>query len=282
MNRLTGGPQANHFMVLASRPKVGKSMLVSGWLPWIAHQAAQQGKVVRVVTLETTMASYQSRSAAMLARLNDPLNIRRGMLNKDEVDRYYRALAKLRDLPIEYLSNERDLDMTPEQAMRDGASGVSLVDIRKFVAQRDTFLWVIDHIGLIATDTYSADRMVGITNGLTDLAHKFVGGIAITHLTRASVGGIPSIESLSSTDQLGRNADALYLIYRPFAVRTGLTPEQLATIDGFGGDPGAIFFKSRDEGAGTVGVVWKSGLASFVEADWEEDEIPLPTAPARR
>lgn len=257
---------------------------MSQWLPDLALQAKDKGKVVRVVTLETTMKTYQRRSAARLAKISDPLRIRKGLLEQEELKRYNLALKTLSQLPIRYLSNE--YDMSEEELMRVGSSAIGMSQIEDFIRQPDTFLWVIDHIGLINRKNIGSrndEQLAAIADRLAFISNRYVGGIGITHLNRESLdGGLPSFENIAGTDVLGRNAGALYFLWRPFFESRNRTPEDIAMMEAMGGDPGLLVFYSRDEGYGHTGIFWNKNLASFEESDIREEDLPRPGQGQRR
>lgn len=282
LNELTGGGQENVYTVFVSRPKIGKSMFWSGVVPAIAQQAKSVNKVVRIVTLETTMKAYQRRMAAMLGAIKNPLAIRRGRLSDEEVADYDKALKILAKLPIEYLSNERIVTnngfLTEEETMIEGGSTISMRDIWDFVKQPDTFMWIVDHTGLISERGMGIkDRTDTIADKLASLANRYVGGVAISHLNRASVGGgIPSIENIANSDKQGQNAGAIYLLTRPYKESRTLTADDYAIMDAKQGDEGLIRFHSRDEGSGSVVVFWSDIYASFSELEKTERDLRMP------
>jgi len=235
--------------------------------------------VLRVVTLETTMGTYLGRTAANLAGIRDPLRVRAGTLDSQERKDYKLALRTMNGLPIEFLSNE--YDMSEEETFQARYSGIGLTEIEEFVRQPDTFLWVVDHAGLINRQTVSGrgntEQLEHIANKLTLIANRYVGGIAISHLNRSSLdGGTPSFENIAGTDTFGRNAGAIYFLWRPFFESRNRTPEDLEMMRAMGGDPGLIIFKSRSEGNGSVGIFWNNELAGFEESDNDEEDIPRP------
>lgn len=277
LNRLTGGIKNKVWTVLASRPKVGKSMMVSGWIPAIAMQARAVNRIVRVVTLETTMKAYQRRTAAIMAGIPNPMNIRRGMLSQQEADDYVGALRFLADLPIEYLSNETTL--SEREAMMFGNSSITMKDIKAFLKQDDTFWWVVDHMGLV-NDINAKDptaSMLIAANQFAIFAHQYTGGMCVTHLTRASVGGgMPSLEHLSGSDGVGKNADEAFLIWRPWKEARSLKPEEAEMVKD--GEPGLLVVVSREESGGIIPVYWNKRTASFTEYELPDGSfnIPLP------
>lgn len=257
---------------------------MSQWLPDLARQARDAQKVVRVVTLETTVKTYQRRAAARLAHITDPLRIRKGLLDDTESKRYRLALKTMSQLPIDYLSNE--YDMSEDEAMQSGSSQIGMSVIEEFIRQPNTFMWIIDHIGLInrrSTSGRADEQMASIADRLAYISNRYVGGIGISHLNRESLdGGLPSFENIAGTDVLGRNAGALYFLWRPFFESRTRTPEDVQMMDAMGGDPGLLIFFSRDEGYGQTGIFWNRDLVSFEESDTREEDLPRPGQGNRR
>lgn len=275
LDHLTGGWQRNSYTVLAAYPKVGKSMFAAALIPFAAEQAVAEDKVVRVCTLETTEEVYMRRMAAIIADIPDPKNIRRGMLLPEEEEKYRAALKYLSSLPIEFLSFGRDMSF--EETMVPGGSGVSIEDVKQFVRQGDTYLWIVDHIGLLrdteqSKDTYT--RTVSLNDKLTDLAHEECTGMVVTHLTRASRSGRPTLGSIAGADQIGRNLDVGFLIDRPMMDKE-LSPEEAELYRE--GEPAFLQFYSRDEGLGVIPMWWRHGYASFRELVLAPGvEVPMP------
>lgn len=286
LNTMSGGLQPKTLGVLAARPKKGKSMLAAGWVPGIAEQAMQEGLVVRIITLEMTRKSYQRRMAAIMAEIADPMNIRRGTITADEIKRYQRALDWLESLPIEYLSNE--IDLTDEEAMVVGNSPVTFDELNRFIrggeSGQETFWWLLDHIGLVADLDNNGDvtrSIYNLANKLATLAHTSAAGLVITHLTRASVGVMPTIEAISGSDQVGRNGDAIMLLSRPFSDVASLSDEELEMLRD--GEPALLQYISRDEGTGIDVLWWDKKLAAFSEMELPENTpIPMPQSKKKK
>lgn len=285
LDKLTGGLQYKTLSVLAARPKRGKSMLAAAWVPYIAQQAIAVGETVRVVTLEMQRKSYQRRMAAMMAGIRDPMNIRRGVISKQEQVRYRNALTELRSLPIEYLSNEEDLSF--EDTMKRGNSPVTFAEVSNFIRARDgepTYWWVLDHIGLlndVSPDGDMVKSIYSLANKLAALAHQVATGLVVTHLTRQSTGAMPTIESIAGSDQVGRNADQIFLLSRPFMDAPDLSDEDRDKVAD--GEPAFLQFYSRDEGSGLDILWWKAEYASFEELDIPEGyKVPLPAAKRKK
>ncbi len=251
-------------------------MFAATIIPFVAEQAVAEDKVVRVCTLETTEEVYTRRMAAVMSGIRDPKNIKRGTITPEEEKRYRSALKYLNSLPIEFLSFGRDMEF--EETMIPGGSGVTVDDVRDFVhGTGDTFLWVVDHLGLLRNTEQSRDtytNIVSLNDKLTDLAHNVGTGIVVTHLTRASRGSRPTLGSLAGADQIGRNLDVGLIIDRPI-MDMELTGEQVEMYRE--GEPASLYFYSRDEGMGVVPMWWQHEYACFKELVLAPGvEVPMP------
>jgi hypothetical protein len=120
-----------------------------------------------------------------------------------------------------------------------------------------------------------------LANKLAGIAHTVATGMVITHLTRLSVGTMPTIESIAGSDQVGRNADQIFLLSRPFMDAPDLSEEDRElTKDG---EPAFLQFYSRDEGSGVDVLWWNNASASFKELILPPDaKVPMPTARKRK
>lgn len=278
-NRMTKGIHENSYSILAGRPKDGKSMLIASRIPWIAHQAKAAGQVVKVVTLETTDMRYQQRMAALVAGVSDQSAIRSGFIDGEDLDRYTAALKWVGELPIVYLSNE--YDMTEEESMVPGGSGVDYNSIETFLYPDDTYWWVLDHIGLIDDQTSRnlPEMVTKLSRKFLRFAHRRVGGMVVTHLNRDSAGGgKPTIDFLANSDQLTKDADEIFLLWRPFKHARNLTAQDVAYMAQIGGDPASIEFTSRNDGDGIDFVTWIKKRAAFIELREQPEGhiMPLP------
>lgn len=268
LDRITGGIQEKTLTILAARPKRGKSMLAASWIPDIAYQAIEQDKVVRVVSLEMQRTSYQRRMAAIMSGITDTKKIKQGTLDIDELMRYERALDELASLPIEYLTNEVDLE--DDATFVAGNSSVTFKDMQEFIAgehdpeERETFWWCLDHIGLLNDLTPEGDltgSLYAMANKLQLLARQTTAGLVITHQTKAS-GGAQTMESVAGSDQVVRNADFIYILGRPYMDKDLTDAEREEIIDV---EPAFLTVFSRDEGGGRVELLWNHHTASFME-----------------
>jgi len=283
LDKLTGGLQKRTLSVLAARPKVGKSMLATDIVPFIAEQALMEERVVRIISLEMSRKAYQRRMAAIMAGAN-PKNIRTGFADKYEQKRYRAALATLAALPIEYLAVEKDLD--GDETLVEGNSTITIADVIRFVrGSGDTYWWLLDHIGLLSDLSAYKDvttNIYALANKLMNLAHRTAAGLVITHLNRASAGRRPSIDSIANSDQVGKCADVLFFLKRPF-YEEDISEEDRALVEQERVEAAFLEFQSRDEGGGVVYLQWDMDRAAFDEMQLAPGVRPrMPTARSRR
>lgn len=277
LNKQTGGIQPKAYIVLAARPKVGKSQFLAGLVPGIAEQADKVNKKVLLVTLETSRIAYHRRMAATMASIPHPNRIRQGALSGEEEDRYIAAVEYLATLPIVYLSNE-DKATREEQVMFDNTSTAVTFSRIDNAVTNDVFWWAVDHIGLVADAPNS--RVSGTYDKIYRLANEFarlsqrVGGLVVTHLNRSFVTGqTPDLNTIAGADQLGRNASVLMFLDRPFS-NPAITDEDRALVRDNGWEPAVLYWLSRNEGSGVVFLQWVSSEATFRELD--TDHLILP------
>lgn len=243
-------------------------MLAAAWVPWIAQQANRDGGILRLVTLETRRKTYFRRIAAILAGIEEPTRILTGFLSDEELERYEAALDWLATLPIEVLSSEDDLN--DAEAMTPGASGVTYQTIERFLWPDDTYWWLVDHIGLVydPTTRNMTDKMVNLSIQFSRFSHSKSGGMVITHLTRASVGGgRPTIDNLANSDQLTKDGDEIFLLDRPYRHARSLDENDMAYLERIGGDPASLEYVSRDGAGGIDFMIWSKSRASFYELE---------------
>ncbi len=282
LDELTGGLQTNNLAALVALPKDGKSMLAAAWVPIIAEQADEVGEVVRVITLETSRQTYQRRMAALMAGIKEPKNIKRGMLSVADEKKYLSALDWLEGLPIEYLDNK---DLTDEQALQLGNSPISFDNMAQFVSgvsmqavkrgsavelppqRKKTYWWLLDHVGLLSDLRNKNNRtwaLYDLADQLADLAHRYATGLFITHLNReaAGSGNRPTLSNIGGSDQIGRNCDQIFTLWRPWK---DASEEDRAAVGATEAEPVFLIFQSRDEGSGVDTLVWQHEYASYTE-----------------
>ena len=252
LDKVTHGLQYKKMIYLGGRPKSGKSMLLASFLPNIAEQCPD-GQKIRVVTLEMTGEAYMKRMAAIMAQADQDA-IDTGYADPTAVERYIQAVKYLQTLPIEYIEAAQMREL------------VQIIDNKDV----PTFFWALDNFGLVAEGTDYKD-LQSTANKIQHLCQKVATGMIIGHLNRASVGKRPTIESIGGTDQLGRNADEIWLLYK---VLEGLDVDPADLEDG---EPAELVLFMRDRKGGQVPLWWDRNYACFRDLNPDEqEEIVIP------
>lgn len=272
LNERTHGLHPGELGILASQPKVGKSMFLIQIFVAIARQALAEGKgrTVDYITLEMSETNLLRRMACALAGIKDPTSVRTGFITEQEASAYFKALDEIEKLPIRFLSNTRlkgDSALSKDDSMVLGNSSVSVDDVLQFVSG-NTFWWALDHIGLLANvgsgDT-RRDLMVSY-NKLMGLAHDTpAAGIVVTHLNRQHAGKFPTMDMLAETSQAAKNADYMFLLSRPAHEAPQLVEPDKAELMRIA-EPAYNHFVSRESGEDVFTWIWDVKAAKFREA----------------
>lgn len=246
LNLLTGGIQAKKLYVLISRPNAGKSGLAAKW----ALNVARDGSNVKVATFEMSADSYQHRIACFMAGV--PIwRIDTGSATDEQRLRYAKAHGELARLNITYLESAESFEEMENFFRANGGMDFG----------------VIDHIGIIPGFYGSG----GYTNAastsirVAKLAHTFATLLVLGHQNRQSLSAEdkrPTPESVAGSDQITRDADLIFGLYRPdMFVRI---PEDQANDL----KPGELLIlKNRDGAAGrTIHMIY-----SPQHTDWKEN-----------
>lgn len=251
LDRMTHGIDAKKMVLLISRPAAGKSALAAKWALNVARSFKGTGKVVRVVTLEMSAASWQMRIGSFIAQV--PIyRIESGYATAEQRARFVAAQAELAQLPIEYLE-----------------SAESIEEIERFIgADRRCGFWVLDHIGIVpgistAFSTYQAIQKV--SQRVTKLCHLRVTGLILGHQNRQGTQGDdkrPTQDSVAGADQIARDADLILGLYRPdMFVR--VADDEVKVVKA--GE--LLVLKNRNGPMGTIHTLYHSS-----RTDWVEDQ----------
>ena len=245
LNQVTGGIQDKKLIVLISRPNTGKSALAAKW----ALNVAEAGKRVRIATYEMSAESYQNRIACFLSGV--PIyRIERGTATPEELLRYTTAQANIAKLDIEYQESAETFEEMALFFKRDGGCD----------------LGVIDHIGIIpgfyGQQGYGNAASVSIK--VSKLAHTAHTLLVLGHQNRESLKGEdkrPTPESVAGSDQITRDADIIFGLYRPDQFTQMAEDQHLLPKPGE-----LIVLKNRD---GAQGVVIHM-IYEPTRTDWKE------------
>jgi replicative DNA helicase len=205
LDELTGGFQPGNLIVVAARPAMGKSALVTN----IAENAAvDHGKPVALFSLEMAEAELAQRFLASQAKL-DGKDLRRGRVKEDRWPKVVRASEKLAAAPI-YVDDSSDIGILEIRAKA-----------RRLHARNQLGLLIVDYLQLVRPDPSADSRVeqVGqMSRGLKILARELeIPVIAVSQLSRAVEARhppVPMLSDLRESGQIEQDADLVIFLYR--------------------------------------------------------------------
>jgi len=214
LDQMLGGLHNSDLLILAGRPSMGKTALVTN----IAYNAAysyhksdgEEGAVVGFFSLEMSAEQLAARILSEQVEISSN-KMRKGELANDEFDRLVVASQELHRIPL-------FIDDTPAltvSALRTRA--------RRLKRQHNLGMIVVDYLQLISPPAGKSDGRVNevseITRGLKTLAKELnVPVIALSQLSRAVESREPPRPQLSDLRESGsieQDADVVMFIYRP-------------------------------------------------------------------
>ena len=205
LDQLTSGLQPGQLIILAARPAMGKSTLVTNM---ITNVAAGQRKPAAIFSLEMGQMEIVQRMLSAEAKL-DSDRLRTGKLRHDDWPKLSKAMGKLSEAPL-------FIDDTP---------GITMMEIRskcRRIAQRHGLsLIVVDYLQLMESHKKSDGRVQEVaefSRGLKVLA-KEIGCpvIALSQLSRKPeerTDRRPMLSDLRESGAIEQDADIVGFIYR--------------------------------------------------------------------
>jgi replicative DNA helicase len=205
LDEVTGGFQPGNLIVVAARPAMGKSALVTN----IAENAAtEHGKSVALFSLEMSEAELAQRFLASQAKL-DGKDLRRGRVKADRWPKVVRASEKLAAAPI-FIDDSSDIGILEIRAKA-----------RRLHARNELGLLIVDYLQLVRPDAGADSRVeqVGqMSRGLKILARELeIPVIAVSQLSRAVESRnppVPMLSDLRESGQIEQDADLVMFLYR--------------------------------------------------------------------
>jgi replicative DNA helicase len=205
LDDLTGGFQPGNLIVLAARPSMGKSALVTN----IAENAAiEHDRPVALFSLEMSETELAQRFIASQAKLNGD-DLRKGRVKPDRWPKVVKATEKLAASPL-YVDDSSDIGILEVRAKA-----------RRLHARRELGLLVVDYLQLMRPEDTSQSRVeqIGqISRGLKILARELnIPVIAVSQLSRAVESRPdkrPLLSDLRESGQIEQDADLVMFIYR--------------------------------------------------------------------
>jgi replicative DNA helicase len=207
LDEITGGFQAGNLIILAARPSMGKSALVTN----IAENAAlEHGRPVALFSLEMSEAELAQRFVASQARIRGE-ELRKGRVAENRWPKILEACQRLSDAPL-YVDDSSDIGILELRAKarrlhQQNPGGLGLI--------------IVDYLQLMRPDGRIESRVeqVGqMSRGLKILARELeVPVIALSQLSRAVESRTdkrPILSDLRESGQIEQDADLVMFIYR--------------------------------------------------------------------
>jgi replicative DNA helicase len=254
LDEITGGFQPGNLIILAARPSMGKSALVTNIAENVAlHQ--ERALPVALFSLEMSEAELAQRFIASQATIKGD-DLRKGRL-KDE-----RKWKRVLDTATRY-------DNAP--LFVDDSSDIGILEIRAKArrlhqqTEGGLGLIIVDYLQLMRPDPTIDSRVqqVGeMSRGLKILARELgVPVIALSQLSRAvesrsSTDKRPMLSDLRESGQIEQDADLVMFIYRDEYYFPETTEHP--------GEAELIIAKHRNGGLGTVNVSFQSEFPRFL------------------
>lgn len=207
LDEITGGFQPGNLIILAARPSMGKSALVTN----IAENAAlEHGKPVALFSLEMSEAELAQRFVASQARIRGE-ELRKGRVAENRWPRILEACQRLSDAPL-YVDDSSDIGILELRAKarrlhQQSENGLGLI--------------ILDYLQLMRADSRIENRVEAVgqmSRGLKILARELeVPVIALSQLSRAVESRTdkrPILSDLRESGNIEQDADLVMFIYR--------------------------------------------------------------------
>ena len=282
-----GGLQSSDLIILAGRPSMGKTALVTN----IAYNVAKNyeseilpdgtrkllnGGCVGFFSLEMSAEQLATRILSEQAEIASE-KIRRGMIDQSEFDRLYEVSQVMSKAPL----------------FIDQTGGITIAQLsaraRKLKRQHGLDLLIVDYLQLLSAGKRSGEGRVQeiteITTGLKALAKELeVPIIALSQLSRQveqREDKRPQLSDLRESGSIEQDADVVMFVFREEYYVERLKPnegtaeftEWQQKMIQVAGKAELIIGKQRHGPVGTVGLTFESNFTRFGNLA-HEDRIP--------
>ena len=252
LDNMTAGLQRSDLIILAARPAMGKTTLVTN----LAYNVATiEKKSVLFFSLEMSKEQLVDRMLADAAGV-DSWNIRTGNLSDDDFAKLSEAMGEMAEAPIY-------IDDTP---------GVSVLEMRtkarRAAHENELGLIIIDYLQLMQGSGSSqaqgnrVQEVSEISRGLKLLARELnVPVIALSQLSRSVESRQPQIPQLADLRESGsieQDADIVMFIYREAYYNPETERENITDL---------ILAKHRHGPTGTVELYFHPERLRFMSLD---------------
>lgn len=243
LDRRTSGFQNSDFVVVASRPSMGKTSFAFN----VAQHVAINTKVpVGIFSLEMSKEQVVQRMLCSEARV-DAQRLRTGYLSDADWPKLTAAAGRLNEAPI-YIDDSAVLSIWELKSKA-----------RRLKSEVDVGVLMIDYMQLISgpNSENRQQEISAISRSLKALAKELdIPVLAMSQLSRAveSRGGArrPVLSDLRESGAIEQDADVVIMVYRPELY--GLQPEGVAEL---------IVAKQRNGPTGTEKLAFKKQYTRF-------------------
>lgn len=258
LDQMTGGFQRGDLVIIAARPSMGKTSLVTGMA---LHAAIAHQVPVAIFSLEMSKDQIVQRMLCHEA-LVDLGSLRRGRLSDDDFVRLAQAAGHLNTAPI----------------WIDETGGISALETRAKARrlkadQPNLGLIIIDYIQLMGGSGKAENRqqeVSEISRALKGLAKELeVPVIALSQLSRAPeqrTDHRPQLSDLRESGAIEQDADLVMFLYRP---ERYMTPDEVAE-KGAEGQSELIVAKQRNGPTGLVNLFFRKSSTRFESISMRE------------
>jgi replicative DNA helicase len=252
LDEMTGGFQKGDLVIVAARPSMGKTSLVTG----IAlHASISHQLPVAVFSLEMSKEQLVQRMLCSEA-LVDLGRLLRGRLSDDDYVRLAQAAGHLNTAPI-WVDDSGSLSVLEMRAKAR----------RLKAEQPELGMIIVDYIQLMQASAQMAENrqqeVSAISRGLKALAKELgVPILALSQLSRAPeqrADHRPQLSDLRESGSLEQDADLVMFLYRP----EYYVPPQEAQEKGMQGKAELIIGKQRNGPTGTVDLFFRKESTRF-------------------
>ncbi|MGB1582776.1 MAG: replicative DNA helicase, partial [Solirubrobacterales bacterium] len=210
IDELTGGFQPGNLIIIAARPSMGKSALVTN----IAENAALAGFPVALFSLEMSKTELAQRFISSHAKIDGDA-LRKGKIKKDRWPAVMRSAEELSNAPL-WIDDSSDINILELRAKARRLHGKSLGKDGQGLG-----LIIVDYLQLLrANDGRDSrvEQVAQISRGLKILARELnVPVIGVSQLSRAVESRNPpkpQLSDLRESGQIEQDADLVSFIYR--------------------------------------------------------------------
>lgn len=248
LDEVTGGFQPGNLIILAARPSMGKSALVTN----IAENAVLKGHPVALFSLEMSESELAQRFVASQARIKGD-ELRKGKVAENKWAKILAACQRLADAPL-WVDDSSDTGVLEIRAKarrlhHQLPNGLGLIII--------DYLQLMRHEGRVDS---RVEQVGQISRGLKGLARELnVPVIALSQLSRAveQRGGEkkPILSDLRDSGNIEQDADLVMFIYREEYYEKGNSERP--------GEADIIIAKHRNGSVGEVVLTFQSEFPKF-------------------